>query len=300
MAGSWFLTLTEPTKSDLAQLKAAFKDRFTSGPQNWILSQQLSSRKQKSDESLDDYATDITRQCKRLGLSDANSMRYFVEWLKGDLQAYVALQRPKTLQEAESYARMKHTVNKCQGLSDNSTLTQVTSLLTRLSDKLAHSPSSQSVAAIASSPPPAEDKRYEILTQQIKQLQQQQRRMQIANTVAAYDSPQGGPQRFPNPNWQPQSDRQIDQLQREVARLDNDLRRYQNPRRPDYRSFGRNFRSVEGDPICSFCNRVGHSWRTCRQRNRDPRLPPANTNAPPQRAIGGPPNFRQTTSQGNA
>ena len=305
VAGSWFLTLDDAKKASLSELKKAFKERFASGPHNWILSQQLGRRKQRPNESLDAYVIDITRLCKRLGLSDADSMRYFIEGLQGDLQVYVALQRPKNLEEAESFARMKHTINQRQGLSDNSALTKVTTLLTQISEKLTdnnnnNNTKTQAVAAISRPKPESGERRFDLLSKQIKQLQQQQRRMQSTNMVGAYDSQQGGPRQQAMSNWQSQPNRQYDQLQRQVSRLENDLRRYQNPRRPDYRSYRRNFRSIEGDPICSFCNRVGHTWRTCRQRNRDPRLPVTSPNVPPRPAIGGNPRFRSNNPQGNA
>ena len=72
---AWFLSLTDEVKSDFGQLKAAFQARFAS--QDWILSQQLSTRKQAKGERIDDYIADITRICKRLKLSDADSVRYF-------------------------------------------------------------------------------------------------------------------------------------------------------------------------------------------------------------------------------
>ena len=52
-------------------------------------------------------------------------------------------------------------------------------------------------------------------------------------------------------NWSGQ--RQTDQMQRQINRLESELRRNQNPRRPDFRSYGRSFRIVESDPVCSFC-----------------------------------------------
>lgn len=169
VAGSWFLTLAEDIKTDLARLKTAFKERFAAGPHNWILSQQLGTRKQRPDEPLDAYVADIIRPCKRLCLADADSMRYFIEGLQSDLQVYVALQRPKTLQEAESFARMKHTINQRQGLSDNtSAITQVTTLLSRLSDKLSDSTASPALAAIANPLPPPEDNRFHLLSKQIQ------------------------------------------------------------------------------------------------------------------------------------
>lgn len=53
-------------KTDFEQLKAAFQEHFAYGPHNWILSQQLSARKQAKMESIDDYIADIGWLCKCL------------------------------------------------------------------------------------------------------------------------------------------------------------------------------------------------------------------------------------------
>ena len=50
-----FLALPDETKASLASLTKSFTDRFASGPQDWILSQQLSARKYRPGEPLDDY-----------------------------------------------------------------------------------------------------------------------------------------------------------------------------------------------------------------------------------------------------
>lgn len=88
VAHAWFLSLSETTKTDFEQLMAAFQDRFASGPQEWILSQQLSTRKQAKGERIDDYIADITRLCKRLKLSDADTVRYFTQGLQPQIQSY--------------------------------------------------------------------------------------------------------------------------------------------------------------------------------------------------------------------
>ena len=120
--------------------------------------------------------------------------------------------------------------------------------------------------------------------------------MQASYAIAAYDQPPGAPRSSQPRNWQGGGQNtQVDQLQRQVTRLENELRQYQNPRQPDFRSFGRSYRSTEGDPICTFCNRVGHTWRVCRQRTRDPRLPPHNNQPQPPRQ----PTTRSPTSQLN-
>ena len=285
IAHAWFLALPAPVSSDLTKLFDAFIERFASGPQEWILIQQLSARKHSKSEPLDDYIADITRLCKRLRLSENEQMRYFIEGLQGDLQAYVSLGRPKTFQEAESLARMKDIVNKRQGVVDTqSILDKMQTMFSKLLDQ----PSTTKIIAATETGPgiPASDKKIDELSNQIKTLQQQQQQLQQRYlsgnyAMAAYDPPPGNSRPFQARNWQGQPNRQIEQLQRQMARLENDLRRYQNPRRPDFRSYGRSFRSTEGDPICTFCNRVGHTWRLCRQRVRDPRLPQSTNMQPP-------------------
>ena len=287
IAHAWFITLSDDTKGTLTALFDAFRARFASGPQDWILSQQLSARKHAQGEPIDDYITDITHLCKRLKLSDAETVRYFIEGLQGDLQAYVSLGRPKTFQEAESLARMKDIVNRRQGATDTqSVLKQMETMFTKFMEQ------PRSTSALIAAAAPAQnmsntDKKLDDLSTQIKQIQKQQQRqqqqLQASYAVAAYDQPPGTSRSSQPRPWQGGQNTQVDQLQRQVTRLENELRRYQNPRQPDFRSFGRSYRSTEGDPICTYCNRVGHTWRSCRQRTRDPRLPPPNNQPPPPR-----------------
>ena len=130
VAQAWFLTLSDETEGDIAAVKSACKERFTTGPHDWLLGQQLTTRKQALDERINDYFADITSLCKRLKLSDAECLRYFTQGLKPHVQGYVTLARPKTLQEAEYMARKKELVNKNQLKSDNqSALGQIQTVL---------------------------------------------------------------------------------------------------------------------------------------------------------------------------
>ena len=132
IAHAWLITLRDVTKGTLCALFEAFRAHFASGPQDWIISQQLSARKHPQGEPIDDYITDIMRLCKRLKLSDAETVRYFIEVLQGDLQACVSLGRPKTFQEAESLARMKDIVNRRQGVTDTqSVLKQIETMFSK-------------------------------------------------------------------------------------------------------------------------------------------------------------------------
>lgn len=68
------------------------------------------------------------------------------------------------------------------------------------------------------------------MSSQIKQIKkQQQHRMQASYAMVAYDEPLG-PSRPSQPrNWHGQHNTKVDQLQRQVTCLENELRQYQNP-----------------------------------------------------------------------
>lgn len=122
IALAWFLSLSEDIKSDLGKLQAAFQERFASQSHDWILCQQLSTRKQAKGEPIAEYIADITRLCQRPRLSDADSVRSFIRGLQPDIQSYVTLARPKSFQEAESLARMEELVGNNQPMSATQTL----------------------------------------------------------------------------------------------------------------------------------------------------------------------------------
>ena len=197
---------------------------------------------------------------------------------------------------------MKELVANNQSVPDTqSVINQMEAMFQKLMTQTV-SPKPPTIAAASAEPMPSQiDKRFDELSKQLKQLQKQTMQRPASDaSVAAYDQPQSSPLRFNQTrNWQGQPTRQIDQMQRQINRLENELRRYQNPRPPDFRSYGRNFRTVEGDPICSFCQRVGHTWRTCQQRGRDPRLPSNQVRFSNRPQFSEQPSSRQPNSQLN-
>lgn len=66
--------------------------------------------------------------------------------------------------------------------------------------------------------------------------------MHAGYAVAAYDQPPVTSLPFQPRNWQGQQNSQIDQLQRQVTRLESDLSRYQNPRHYANHSYDRSHR----------------------------------------------------------
>lgn len=192
---------------------------------------------------------------------------------------------------------MKELVDINQHASDSkSLLSQMETMFTKLMTQ-SKTPNPPTIAAVSTgSTPPPLDKRLDDLSRQIKQLQKHNQQRPAPNSyIAAIAQPESAePQRFSQMrSWPGQPHSQIDQMQCQINRLESELRRYQNPRRPDFRSYGRNFRTVEGDPVCSFCQRVGHTWRNCHQRSRDPRLPPSQGNGPSRPQFSGRINSRE-------
>ena len=74
----------------------------------WLLRQQLSARKQQETESLANYAADIRRLCKRLGLSDSEGMHYFIQGLPCDIRATKNLGRSRKPGSSERGCINKH------------------------------------------------------------------------------------------------------------------------------------------------------------------------------------------------
>ena len=104
-ASSWYTTL-DTCFENYDDLVNALKDQFSNPASMWLLRQQLSARKQQETESLANYAADIRRMCKRLGLSDGEGMHYFIQGLHADLKSHLVLGQPKTLAEAENLAHI--------------------------------------------------------------------------------------------------------------------------------------------------------------------------------------------------
>ena len=72
------------------------KERFANENQSWIIWQVITTRQQGPVEPLDTYLTDLTGKFRRINISDADKMRYFVQGLRADLKETVLLKQPKT------------------------------------------------------------------------------------------------------------------------------------------------------------------------------------------------------------
>jgi len=148
----------------------------------------------------------------------------------------LTLARPKPLQEAESLARIEELVDTNQLKSDNQTaLAQLQTVLSHLFTQL---PTATRTVARASAPLALEQGIDDVSKQTQRLQKQNQKFTSVSSPVAAYDQNSGFPRAQSHRYRLDQPNRQREQLQRQVGRLEGDLKRYQNPLCPDFSSYG--------------------------------------------------------------
>ncbi len=236
-AQAWFQTLPDETINNYSTLVEQVKARFGAQNINFILRQELYSRKQNPQESLSSYTEDVIKRCQRLGLQDQDLMNIFINGLSSELKSHVVLNQPQTFSEAENLARLREAVSKSTGASPS------------------QAPQSNSF----------QDQRIKELEGQVSLL------MSLANTNKESALPvQSMSHDF---RQEPATSSDIQTL---VAALQNaTLQNNSNLPRGRFRqnfgnSRGRNLRTRDGQPICNKCYKVGHIARNCLEGYQPP------------------------------
>ena len=223
---------------------------------DFILRQELYAKKQGSSESLTNYTADIIRRCQRLSLKDAELMNIFINGLKPELRSHVVLNQPTSFTEAEKLARLRKAVT-----------------------------STSEVNSVTASSPTVHEQRIKELEGQVKLLlslasNQTSSKPPFLNSITS-DVPRNLLHDVPPP-LESQGDylamgsrSEIHQVKADIIAAiqnsaQNNVRPSQNRLQPNYRNSGelrgRNLRTTDGQPICNFCQRVGHIVRYCQQR----------------------------------
>lgn len=238
-ASSWYSSIDTNEIKSYQNLIDALKTHFNNPATIWLLRQQMSSRKQGLTEPLTNYAADIRRLYKRLGLNDSDGMHYFIQGLRDDLKAHVILGQPKSLAEAENLAHLREAVaistpNIAQHKLENQLQSVVKSLETLANAQQEH-----------------------------------------AQQVAAYSAPTGpNSSRYPrNSSYQHEWQRQapgprhdsdhIAQLVRDEVRRQTRFMMQMNRQANSGVPSTRNRRTTDGLPICNKCDKIGHIARNC-------------------------------------
>ena len=169
VASTRYLNLSPDIREDCERLKNAFHERSSAGPNKWILLQHLGARGQLRSEPrpLDSCVTDITRYCKRLSLSDEDSMRYLIHGLQRDLQSLYLCNAQNLFRKRKT--RIKDVVNRRQGVGqDQSMVRHLETILGKFSSKMGEP---KQAAVVAASSEPSVEKCLETLSKQMSQLQ---------------------------------------------------------------------------------------------------------------------------------
>ena len=128
-AEDFYYSLPADQRETFNQLRDALRERFANDNQSWITWQAVSTRQQGPLEPLDVYLTDLTNKFRRLNISDADKMRYFVQGLRSDVRETVLLKQPQTFREAQEMARLARDVKTTMNnFPQDSLSTQVTNL----------------------------------------------------------------------------------------------------------------------------------------------------------------------------
>lgn len=257
----WYSALDDDTHRSMKDLCELFEKRFLSPSDNFMLRQKLNNRKQLPSESVELYSADIRRRCQRLKLNKNEQLHYFVNGLKPELQSFVILSQPKTLEEAEHYAQIKSSVPSPAKFTTHDVLAIQRNFIDELQAKQLL-PNRDNISAVQQQQPfsdtrPPNDGRTEIrkiIQEELRNFNQVSRPYQSNHYT-----------------------------QRPFYR--------QNTARPAMFNargdFGyRDSRTTTGQIICHNCKRVGHHFRNCRERV-DPRLPRRNfdSNRPSSRQM---------------
>ena len=111
-ADQWYKhELIETDKANFAAIKVKFLEKFKRGP-TWVEQSELAERKQRPDEPVSQYITDMRHKCAILEISQKESILHFVRGLKVDIRKYVIGCNPQTLRDAEDSARLGESMDK--------------------------------------------------------------------------------------------------------------------------------------------------------------------------------------------
>ena len=128
-AEDFFYSLPDDRKETFELLRDALKDRFSNDNQSWITWQAVVTRQQGELEPLDTYLTELTNNSRRLHITDAEKMRYFVQGLRSEIRKAVLMKQPKSFREAEKMARLACSVENTMNTSqENSVAAQIGNL----------------------------------------------------------------------------------------------------------------------------------------------------------------------------
>ena len=128
-AEDFFYSLPDDRKETFGLLRDALKERFSNDNQSWITWQTVTIIQRGELKPLDTYLTELTNNFRRLHITDAEKMRYFVQGLRSEIRKAILMEQPKSFREAEKMARLACSVENTMNTSpENSVAAQIENL----------------------------------------------------------------------------------------------------------------------------------------------------------------------------
>ncbi|KAL9972507.1 hypothetical protein ACROYT_G018827 [Oculina patagonica] len=266
-AEDFYYSLAEDRKNTFNKLRDALRERYANENQNWIIWQAITTRQQGPVESLDTYLNDLTSKFRRINISDADKMRYFVQGLRADLRETVLLKQPKSFQEAEDMARFASAVKTTMNNSSETMATQLTNLAKSLNTMATDTNSPTNTSELQ-----ALQTQMDVLTNKLDSLTTLSPKKE---TVAAYSTPENEELRSLRKMVQELTEAMTTLDRRVDARINGVVQRER-----EYRVNPQ--RTRDGRPVCFNCGTTGHVQSACPQRRlREQRPVPRNALSPP-------------------
>ncbi|KAL9960522.1 hypothetical protein ACROYT_G033994 [Oculina patagonica] len=292
-AEDFYYSLPLEQKSTYAELRNLLRERFANDNQSWIIWQAVATRQQGSIESLDTYLTDLTNKFRRLNITDAEKMRYFVQGLRPEIRETVLLKQPKSFREAEEIARLtcavKTTMNypavsvACQPLSRSTVLNETTvsnrELMSKIDD-LSKKVEANKEPANSTHPDKNLLSKLDALVKSMStNVAYLDNQPAVAALNDAFQGNTGNSSTMRNGREYRHLEEMIQKLAREMdARIRGLARRTNAPRVQQTRE-----RTRDGRPTCFSCGQIGHFPSSCPER-RNPSH--RSQNQPQQRSQG--------------
>ena len=110
LAEIWYRVLPTATKSSWDSLLTAFNKKFRNEKDKWILEGTLHTRQQLPGESVELFTGKMRKPFCKLDKSKSDKLTLFVHGLRPELRSFVLGKNPKTVDEAESAARLYESV----------------------------------------------------------------------------------------------------------------------------------------------------------------------------------------------
>ena len=273
----FYYSLPGDCKDTFTKLRDALKERFANENQSWIIWQAITTRQQGPVEPLDTYLTDLTGKFRRINISDADKMRYFVQGLRADLKETVLLKQPKTFREAEEMARLASAVKTTMSNSNETVTIQLNNLTKTLNTLVANSNS-----PVSTNQQQSLQTQIETLTQKVNSLMPT---VTKSDKVVAYSEPQVDFQSHLE-QFMKRMENQMTNLEKRMdARITGLAQRQRETR-------NNRERSRDGRPCCYVCGLPGHYQNSCPRRNNRER----DQTPVPRYALPAPDNYTQYSS----